>query len=207
MCDHTQLSPTLRNRMDCSLAGSSVHGIFQVRILEQVAISFSRGSSWCRDWTCISCISYTGRWSLYHCTTWMISSQKVLNLNYTGKVPSATPQDTASLGTIILPSLTQMSISWWSNIQWRYIPTMKYYSAKKRNELLKHYAKWKQWSKKLYHSIYIEMSSTGKSTKTESKLLIAREWGVSIKGYGFWGGRVIKRVMKRHDIFISLWLH
>ena len=75
MCEHTQLSPTLRNRMDCSLAGSSVHGIFQVRILEQVAISFSRGSSWCRDWTCISCISYTGRWSLYHCTTWMISKK------------------------------------------------------------------------------------------------------------------------------------
>ena len=31
--------------MDCSLPGSSVHGIFQVRILEWVAISFSRGSS------------------------------------------------------------------------------------------------------------------------------------------------------------------
>ena len=32
--------------MDCSLPGSSVHGIFQVRILKWVAISFSRGSSW-----------------------------------------------------------------------------------------------------------------------------------------------------------------
>ena len=35
--------------MDCSLPGSSVHGIFQARILEWVAISFSRGSSWTRD--------------------------------------------------------------------------------------------------------------------------------------------------------------
>ena len=35
--------------MDCSLPGSSVHRILQVRILEWVAISFSRGSSWPRD--------------------------------------------------------------------------------------------------------------------------------------------------------------
>ena len=34
-----------------SLPGSSVHGIFQARILEWVNISFSRGSSWPRDWT------------------------------------------------------------------------------------------------------------------------------------------------------------
>ena len=37
-----------------SLRGSSVHGILQARILEWVAISFSRGSSWCRDWTRVS---------------------------------------------------------------------------------------------------------------------------------------------------------
>ena len=43
-CDHS----------DCSLPGSSVHGIFQARILEQVAISFFRGSSRPRDRTCIS---------------------------------------------------------------------------------------------------------------------------------------------------------
>ena len=36
--------------------GSSVHGIFQVRILEWVAISFSRGSSQPRDWTWVSCL-------------------------------------------------------------------------------------------------------------------------------------------------------
>ena len=41
--------------------GSSVHGISQARILEWVAISFSRGSFWPRDPTCISCISCAGR--------------------------------------------------------------------------------------------------------------------------------------------------
>ena len=41
----TKLCPTLRDLMDCSLPGSSVHGIFQARILEWVAISISRGSS------------------------------------------------------------------------------------------------------------------------------------------------------------------
>ena len=35
--------------MDCSPLGSSVHGISQARILEWIAISFSRGSSWPRD--------------------------------------------------------------------------------------------------------------------------------------------------------------
>ena len=36
-----QLCPTLRNPMDCSLPGSSVHGIFQARVLEWGAIAFS----------------------------------------------------------------------------------------------------------------------------------------------------------------------
>ena len=43
------LCPTLHDPMDCSLLGSSVHGIFQEKILEWVAISFSRGSSQSRD--------------------------------------------------------------------------------------------------------------------------------------------------------------
>ena len=43
--------------MDCSLSGSSIHGILQARILEWVAICFSRGSSWTRDRTQVSCIA------------------------------------------------------------------------------------------------------------------------------------------------------
>ena len=42
---------------DCSLPGSSVHGIFQARVLEWVAIAFSRGSSPPRDWTWVSHIA------------------------------------------------------------------------------------------------------------------------------------------------------
>ena len=40
-----QSCPTLSDLMDCSLAGSSIHGIFQARILEWVAIAFSAGST------------------------------------------------------------------------------------------------------------------------------------------------------------------
>ena len=53
----TQSCPTLSDPMDCSLPGSSVHGIFQARVLEWVVISFSRGSSQPRDRTQVSCIA------------------------------------------------------------------------------------------------------------------------------------------------------
>ena len=43
--------------MDCSLPGSSIQGIFHARILEWVAISFSKGSSHLRNWTHVSCVS------------------------------------------------------------------------------------------------------------------------------------------------------
>ena len=58
--------------MDYSPPDSSVHGIFQARILEWVTIPFSRGSSWPRDWTCISWI---GRRILYHWATWEVPSR------------------------------------------------------------------------------------------------------------------------------------
>ena len=55
--------------MDCSLPGSSVHVIFQVRILEWVAISSSKGSSSLRDQTCISCICRHMLWKLVYTFT------------------------------------------------------------------------------------------------------------------------------------------
>ena len=51
-----QSCPTFCNPMDCSLPGSSVHGIFQARILEWAASPFSRGSSQPRDQTQVFCI-------------------------------------------------------------------------------------------------------------------------------------------------------
>ena len=52
----TQSCPTLCDPMDCSLPGSSVHGIFQARVLEWVAICFSSGSSQPRNQTWVSFI-------------------------------------------------------------------------------------------------------------------------------------------------------
>ena len=51
LCVYAQSSPTLFYPMFCSLSGLSVHGIFQARILEQVAIFYSRGSSRSKDRT------------------------------------------------------------------------------------------------------------------------------------------------------------
>ena len=53
----TQSYPTLCDPMDCRPPGPSVHEILQARILEWIAISFSRGSSWPRDWTWVSCLA------------------------------------------------------------------------------------------------------------------------------------------------------
>ena len=57
LCLVTESCLTLCHPMDCSPSGSSVHGIFQARILKWVAISSSRGFSWPRNQTCISCIA------------------------------------------------------------------------------------------------------------------------------------------------------
>ena len=57
------------NPMGCSLPASSVQGIFQARILGWGAISSSRGSSWPRDQTHVSCLSCIGRSILYHWAT------------------------------------------------------------------------------------------------------------------------------------------
>ena len=53
LLSHVQLC----DPVDCNLPGSSVHGIFQARVLEWVAISFSRGSSQSRNQTQVSLIA------------------------------------------------------------------------------------------------------------------------------------------------------
>ena len=62
-----QSCPILCNPIDYKLPCSSFHGIFQARILEWVAISFSRGSSWPRGQTWVSCIA---RQILYYWANW-----------------------------------------------------------------------------------------------------------------------------------------
>ena len=75
-CSVAQLCPTLCDPMDCSPPGSSVLGIFQAKMLEWLAISYSRGSSRPKDGTCISCVSSIGRQILYRWTTWEACSRK-----------------------------------------------------------------------------------------------------------------------------------
>ena len=84
-----QSCPTLCSCMDCSLPGSSTHGIFQARILEWVAIPFSRGSSQPKDQTCVSCtegrsfIVWASRESL-HC--WLTSPPNIWTIRLSGSL-------------------------------------------------------------------------------------------------------------------------
>ena len=82
---------TLCDAMDYSLPGSSVRGTFQARILEWVAISCSRESSWHGDWTCVSCI---GRRILYHCAAWKAT------LRYSIPGGSDSKESTCSMGNL-----------------------------------------------------------------------------------------------------------
>ena len=76
----SQSYPTLCYSMGCSQPSSSVYGILQARILERVAISFSRGSSGPRDWTYVSCI--TSRFFTNWATREAVSPRVNPNVNY-----------------------------------------------------------------------------------------------------------------------------
>ena len=102
-----QSNPILCNPMDCSLPGSSVHGISHTRILEQIAMFFSRGFSWPRDPTRVSYISYMGRWILYHWVTWeAVINDLVINGCYAGFI---SPDLFVASQTAITPSLLRGS--------------------------------------------------------------------------------------------------
>ena len=84
---------TLRNPMYCSLPGSSVHGILQATILDWVAIPFSRGSSWPRNQTGVSCIAdrFFTKWATreVHCTS--ITTVLVFIIIHSQSPPKASP--------------------------------------------------------------------------------------------------------------------
>ena len=77
--DHFKVMSNSCDPMDCSLPGSSVHGILQARILDWVAIPSSSASSWPRGWTQVSCIArrFFTNWAmslfnlLQYCFCWM----------------------------------------------------------------------------------------------------------------------------------------
>ena len=72
------------NPMDCSLPASSAREILQARILEWVAISFSRGSSQPRNWTWVSCIAgrFFTNWAMREALTDIASSSFTLPLTF-----------------------------------------------------------------------------------------------------------------------------
>ena len=71
---------TLCDCMDCNPLGSSVHGISQVRVLEWVAISYSRGSSQPRDRSSVSCVSYIAGGFFYGWAPWLaLTKQEIVN--------------------------------------------------------------------------------------------------------------------------------
>ena len=86
--------------MGCSLPGSSVHGIFQARTLEWVAISFFRGSSRPRDWTWVSRI--VGRrftiWATREALNWLYPNTKEKTKKYWNRLPFSTPGDLPNPG-------------------------------------------------------------------------------------------------------------
>ena len=75
VCAGGQSCLTLCNPMDCTHQVLLFMGILQARILEWVAISFSRASSQPKDWTYVS---YIDKQILYHCATWEINETNIL---------------------------------------------------------------------------------------------------------------------------------
>ena len=89
----TQSCPTLCNPMDCSLPGSSVHGILQARILVWVAIPFSRGSSQPSDRTQVSLIE--GRFF----TIWATKEAQEYRSGWPSPSPGDLPHPGIKLGS------------------------------------------------------------------------------------------------------------
>ena len=117
--------------MDSSLSGSTVRGIFQARILQQVAIPFSRRSFHpTRDQTCISCI---GGWAPYHCAVGIPGGSVIKN-------PPANAGDAGDSGSV---SALRRSLNWedpwiekipW-NRKWQSVP----------NSCLENFMNWGAW--------------------------------------------------------------
>ena len=95
---------TLCDPMDCSLPGSSVHGILQARVLEWVAMPFSRGSSWPRDQTQVSCIA--GRFS----TIWTTREALYLRLLFFKCLRTTCANPSGGLFKMQIPSLQLISL-------------------------------------------------------------------------------------------------
>ena len=128
-----QSYPTLCDPINCSPPGSSIHGILQARILEWVAIPFSRGSSQPRDWTQVSRIAgrhihtyiyiyifcrYRGehvmeRWSICWALTVFQARRSTFLLSLGSHAPHPSPRlAIKSTWTISITILVNHNFSW-----------------------------------------------------------------------------------------------
>ena len=101
--------------------------ILQARILERVAISFSRGSSQTRDQTHVSCVSCIGRQTLYHWTTWetdsMVTVKSVWSI--TLKIHMLYPQKVSSISAgSLFPSQAELPFPPLDQTHWAVSQTM-----------------------------------------------------------------------------------
>ena len=105
-----QSCPTLCDPTDCSLPGSSIHGIFQARILEWVAISFSRGSPRPRDRTQVSHFTV---WATREVTLSLLlyETHKLGDLGHV--VKSLWASVSSSVRVIWLEEVTWRADKWW----------------------------------------------------------------------------------------------
>ena len=155
----------LCNPMDCSLPDSSIHEIFQARVLEWVAISFSRRSYQPRDWTWVSHIA--GR-----CFT-LWTTRKAWPSNSTFRFIPKIIETICSHENLYMDAHSsqkaiQMFINWWMDKQnviysyngvlFRHLKEWNTDTCFNTDEPRKHYSKWEKSDRKgcmLYDSIYI----------------------------------------------------
>ena len=115
-CVCVESCSTLCDSMDDSPLGSSVHGIFQARVLFPTP-----GDSLPQDWTRVSHVSCTGRWILYHCVTWEAPKQPGSPYEFSQSQEIKISFHLASISLLLFnephfrktrPSLNQYSISY-----------------------------------------------------------------------------------------------
>ena len=131
MLSHFSYVPLFCDPMECSLPSSCIHGILLASILAWVAMASSRGSSWPREWTCISYVSCIGRQVLYHLhhlgsliwLTYIMKSEKAMAPHYSTlawKIPcTEEPGGLQSMGSQRVGHDWAISLSLFTFMHWR----------------------------------------------------------------------------------------
>ena len=117
MCAIAHSCLTFCDPMGCSSPGLFVHGISQARVLRQIAISYSRGSSQPRDRTYTSCASCIGKQIVYHYTMVVMGVHWVHPLN--GKPHSITYWDLKVFSVNYGSPLEKAMASYSSTLAWK----------------------------------------------------------------------------------------